>query len=616
MIYPGSTSVSQALLAEQSALLRLKLPVPKLVALPLIPRQPFPNPASRFRYQIPPHAAFTVRLPGEAQSICYFIRGEAALLADAESDFAAYGLCAVAYTYPGLWLNRDPYLAYKSIQSEQRLPGLVDLPPLKKIVGLPVSRLQASETPTELFAGLTEGCLDIGDISDYSYPQPPLASEFTLSRLALRREQVTIKLVHSPQSRPVSSRHFLEQLRGLKQPLVFSLIVEPQATGFQLSFAPEDQVTIERQLKLYFPTLSVIPVDNPVDTTHQTTLYGSVSRPRYAYLPLRTDLHLNPYSQVLAALAAGQQDHQATVEVIFQPLAQSIITRLADQLAAYRERLNHYAERKATEAADYRKENERYFGEWPRWSNDPKDYEKQYDEYREWLERYGKKVAEVQRTYESFVEQNPPLVQAAREQMAKLGERLGWLHKKIPSWLAAVRITSSSRRLLEQVQSTFLRQFETLQQRWQRTPSRAFSKLPEWLPKQSLLNTDELAGLINFPSNAIRDPRLETTANTTTTPPALYTQAGIRLGTAQALGTSYNITLPDQVRDRHVYVIGRTRSGKSTLLFNMILQDILRGAGVGVIDPHGDLVQKLLEYIPEERIRDTIYLKPVQIKVL
>jgi hypothetical protein len=312
---------------------------------------------------------------------------------------------------------------------------------------------------------------------------------------------------------------------------------------------------------------------------------------------------------VLAALPAGQQNH-TSVEVIFQPVAQSILTRITDKLANFREALNQYTEHKSTEAANYRKENERYFGETPRWSNDPKDYEKHHDDYMTWLNSYSKQVNEVQRTYESLVTNNPPLVQAAREQMAKLGERLSLLPKKISSWLASVRITSTSRALLEQVQSNFLRQFETLQQRWQRTPPRAFTKLPDWLPKSSLLSTDELAGLLNFPSNAIRDPRLETTANTTTTPPTLYTQAGIQLGTAQAFGASYNITLPDQVRDRHVYIIGRTRSGKSTLLFNMILQDILRGVGVGVIDPHGDLVQKLLEYIPEERIKDTIYLNP------
>jgi Type IV secretion-system coupling protein DNA-binding domain len=483
-----------------------------------------------------------------------------------------------------------------------------ELPPLKKLAGLPASRLQAIETQTEIFAGLTEGCLESASPFDYDYPLPPVVPDLSLPAPTPRRELMTVKLIHSPQTKPVTSRHFLDQLRGLKKPLTFSLVVEPNAACFQLSFAPEDQAAVERQLRLYFPTLTVVPVTG--NAAHHTLLYSSVCRPRYAYLMLKTDLHLNPFSQVLAALPAGQQEHRASVEVIFQPVSRSVVTRISDQLDGFRKRLQQYADRKATEAAKYRKENEHYFGEWPRWSNDPKDYEKHHDEYMEWLKSYNKKVGEVKRHYESLLAENPRFVQRAKEQMAKLGERVGLLQRKLPAWLASVRITSDSRVLVEPVQRSFLRQFETLEQRWQRTAARAFSRLPEWLPKAGLVSTDELAGLVSFPSSAIRDQRLETTANVVTAPPSLYTQAGIRLGNSQALGASYEVTLPDQVRDRHVYVIGRTRSGKSTLLFNMILQDILRGVGVGVIDPHGDLVQKLLEHIPESRIGDTIYLNP------
>jgi Type IV secretion-system coupling protein DNA-binding domain len=611
VVYPGQASLSQELIAEQVALLRLKLPVPKLVRLPLTRGQPFPDPASRFSYEIPPHAAFTVRPAGDGEQVCYLVMGNAGLLASAESDFAAYGLGTVAYRYPGLWLNRDPYLAYKAIQSERRFPVPAELPPVKKLAGLPASRLHAIEAQTEIFGGLTEGCLESASPFDYEYPLPPLAHDLSLPKPSSRRELVTVRLIHSPQTKPVTSRHFLEQLRGLKKPLGFSLVIERQGTSFQLSFAPEDQAAVERQLRLYFPTITVVPVTGtPADTAQHTMLYSSVCRPRYMHLSLKTDLHLNPYSQVLAAMPAGQQEHPASVEVIFQPVSQSVVTRISDQLSGFQDRLQQYAERKAAEAAKYRKENERYFGEWPRWSNDPKDYEKHHDDYMEWLRSYDKKVGEVKRHYELLLEENPRLVARAKEQMSKLAERVGLLHKKLPSWLASVRITSDSRALVEQVERSFLRQFETLEQRWQRAPSRAFSHLPEWLPKAGLVSTDELAGLVSFPSSAIRDQRLETTANVMTAPPLLYTQAGIRLGTALALGANYEVTLPDQVRDRHVYVIGRTRSGKSTLLFNMILQDILRGEGVGVIDPHGDLVQRLLEHVPESRIGDTIYLNP------
>jgi len=57
----------------------------------------------------------------------------------------------------------------------------------------------------------------------------------------------------------------------------------------------------------------------------------------------------------------------------------------------------------------------------------------------------------------------------------------------------------------------------------------------------------------------------------------------------------------------HIYCLGKTGSGKSTLLLNMAIADIAQGKGIGVIDPHGDLAEELLNYIPKERINDVIY---------
>ena len=63
-------------------------------------------------------------------------------------------------------------------------------------------------------------------------------------------------------------------------------------------------------------------------------------------------------------------------------------------------------------------------------------------------------------------------------------------------------------------------------------------------------------------------------------------------------------------RTKHVYVIGKTGMGKSTLLENMAIQDIQNGAGMAFIDPHGKTADLLLEYVPKERIRDVIHIAP------
>jgi DNA helicase HerA-like ATPase len=61
-------------------------------------------------------------------------------------------------------------------------------------------------------------------------------------------------------------------------------------------------------------------------------------------------------------------------------------------------------------------------------------------------------------------------------------------------------------------------------------------------------------------------------------------------------------------RERHVYIVGKSGSGKSTFLFNLAMDDISRGEGVAVIDPHGDLALDILDAIPRSRINDVCYL--------
>lgn len=67
-------------------------------------------------------------------------------------------------------------------------------------------------------------------------------------------------------------------------------------------------------------------------------------------------------------------------------------------------------------------------------------------------------------------------------------------------------------------------------------------------------------------------------------------------------------------RRRHIYIIGKTGMGKTALLVNMAIQDILMGRGVGFIDPHGEAAETLLDYIPSKRINDVIYFNPADIE--
>ncbi|KKS94855.1 MAG: hypothetical protein UV72_C0020G0001, partial [Candidatus Giovannonibacteria bacterium GW2011_GWB1_43_13] len=66
-------------------------------------------------------------------------------------------------------------------------------------------------------------------------------------------------------------------------------------------------------------------------------------------------------------------------------------------------------------------------------------------------------------------------------------------------------------------------------------------------------------------------------------------------------------------RRKHMYIIGKTGMGKTTLLENMAVQDIQNGEGMAFIDPHGDTAERLLDFVPKERINDVIYFNPSDI---
>ena len=75
-------------------------------------------------------------------------------------------------------------------------------------------------------------------------------------------------------------------------------------------------------------------------------------------------------------------------------------------------------------------------------------------------------------------------------------------------------------------------------------------------------------------------------------------------------GKDSKFGIKEDDRRRHMYMIGKTGMGKTELLKNMVIQDIRNGHGIGFVDPHGDAAEELLDFIPEDRIKDVIYFNP------
>ncbi|MCX6168669.1 MAG: type IV secretion system DNA-binding domain-containing protein [Ignavibacteriales bacterium] len=125
-----------------------------------------------------------------------------------------------------------------------------------------------------------------------------------------------------------------------------------------------------------------------------------------------------------------------------------------------------------------------------------------------------------------------------------------------------------------------------------------------------ILNCEELLSLAHFPSASIVSQKLRgQNQKSNRAPESLYSHEYI-LGENIHNGISHEVSLSHEQRLRHMHIIGATGTGKSTLLHSLIMQDIEHGLGIAVLDPHGDLIDSILENIPQERHKDVVIFDP------
>lgn len=125
-----------------------------------------------------------------------------------------------------------------------------------------------------------------------------------------------------------------------------------------------------------------------------------------------------------------------------------------------------------------------------------------------------------------------------------------------------------------------------------------------------ILNTDELTALVHVPSSAVRTPKLTRQIKRTKSLPSVAMGRDCTLGENLHAGRKAEVGLSAEQRSRHTYVIGASGTGKSQLLLSMIVQDMERGRGLALLDPHGDLIDEVLARVPDRRIDDVILLDP------
>lgn len=141
------------------------------------------------------------------------------------------------------------------------------------------------------------------------------------------------------------------------------------------------------------------------------------------------------------------------------------------------------------------------------------------------------------------------------------------------------------------------------------------SLTPRLFSQQTVLSSSELSDLYHFPETDLTQTEgfLKSRSRELPSPLSLKhsgLELDVKVGINRHGGEVHPIGMTLEQRQKHTYVIGKTGTGKTTLLTGSIYQDMVNGKGLAVLDPHGDMFQELLEIVPEHRLKDVIVFDP------
>jgi hypothetical protein len=387
-------------------------------------------------------------------------------------------------------------------------------------------------------------------------PEPPEEAEpepECLERSALAELQTIL-----PAGLDIKHEAFadlLEQLGVCHEPLAFELFGTPDQIVAQFTAGQRDVPMLERQLKAYFPEVAFRVTENTLleawcHTDGESAIVEFGLEQEFL-LPLATGKKLDPFIGLIGALNELKQGELALFQVLFQS-----------------------TEKNWEESA---------------WNAISDGHGKALFVNRPDLIIHAK---------EKFAS---PLYAAVVRIATKAGEfDRAWQIARELAFALRVFASREGNALIPLHNEDYLfeaHEIDVLQRQSHRSGM--------------LLNANEIMGFVHFPSPAVRSAKLSRQVERTKPAPEnVLGNHSYLLGNNVHLNRTVEAGLSPEQRVRHMHIIGASGTGKSTLLFNLIRQDIENGEGIALLDPHGDLVDRILGIIPPERVGDVVLVDP------
>lgn len=414
---------------------------------------------------------------------------------------------------------------------------------------------------------------------------------------SLKMSLLVIKLppevIKADEKRPLKERiavaeQFLTTLSSLKKPAVLEIALPHigEEIYFYLAVAKESVNFVQRQIQGFYPNAFVaLSEDYNIFNPTGETVSASLKLKEPWLLPIRTyqELEADPISPILNAFSKLEKEGEGMVfQIVLQPASKAAKKSLEGAIKKMRQGVSL---REVLGGRGFKD-----FGQALADAAKPQVPDKNQEKPKT-IDEIGVKALE-----------------------SKINKNLFSVNLR---FLASAQTKSRAEEIITNVLGSFHQfgsptknNFVAFRPRNQQKLIFNYSFRTFNLKESIILNVEEIASFWHFPNLVSAAPYATWVKSKEAPPPAELPEEGLVLGQSIFRGEEKTVRLTAKDRRRHVYLIGQTGTGKSYAMTNTIIQDIKNGAGVGVVDPHGDLIDQILEYIPKERMEDVILFDP------
>lgn len=401
-----------------------------------------------------------------------------------------------------------------------------------------------------------------------------------------------------------SQRGFMAWLYGRDDNFSFEIVANKGKISFYVS-APENKALyLEQQIHAYYPEASIETVDDYNAFNPQGHIWSGYLRPRRSFIfPFLdyTDMNHDPMNSLINVMSKLENDDSIAIQYVVRSAKKVWHSKLKQAvLEAYKKNdvskvfkfssslfhnwVNFFIYDILLGFFDVKKDDKKDGGS-------PRPEKELTDKEKEMLKKMEEKNSK------SGLDVNLRLVVSSKDK-----EKTKLFFDNISSAYSEYNYYeygNSFKKIVSRNQSDIIENFI----------------YRRFIEKQGfILNTQELVSMFHFPLPQTETPNIDWLTSKTAPAPSYVPQDGTMLGYNLFRGIKTNIFIKDTDRRRHMYIIGKSGTGKSVLLNNLAVQDIQRGHGVCVIDPNGDLIEDILNRVPAERAEDVIVFSPADIK--